>query len=272
MEPEPAGSQPANASIAAACDGAMDEDSRGTEHAACTLLGLAYASGDGVKRDADKAFLYLERGAVCGFDFRAHDLVQERDHSISGMTVACCGARGCEHGCESTCTRAIEQVRGELEPPLRAACDRGRGVACHMLASIEQGEVISLVGLVQSSTPHAGDEPFVRDGLLEKACRAGVGADCEWLAFAHYADEDGGNAQRSYLQRACDAGWGDGCFQLAQLFDKQDDRTLAVPYWEKACMLGLVRVCSDLGDILSSGAGVPQDHARAAKLYAKAWR
>jgi TPR repeat protein len=269
---EPVGSARGNAAIAAACDAALDEDARGTEHAACAFLGLAYASGDGVKRDAKKAFTYLERGAVCGFDLRAHDLAQDRNHAISGTTVGCCGGRGCEPGCEAMCTQAIDRVRTGLEPSLRAACNRGRGVACHALASIEYGQIVPNVGLVQSITPHVGDLPVGRDALLEKACRAGVGADCEWLAFAHYSDDDGGKAHRAYLQRACDAAWGDGCFQLAQLLDKRGERMNAVPYWEKACMLGLVHVCDDLGDILSKGDGVPRDNEHAVKLYAEAWR
>ena len=139
-----------------------------------------------------------------------------------------------------------------------------------MLASIAYGQHIPFVGLLQ--TPHGDDTPAARDALLERACRAGVGADCEWLAFARGATGEGGRADGSYLQRACDAEWGDGCFQLAQILDEQNKRAKAVPYWEKACTLGLVNVCSDLGDILSRGDGVPQDHEHAVALYAKAWR
>lgn len=145
-------------------------------------------------------------------------------------------------------------------------------MACHVLASIEHGQLIPNVGLLHRSASHAGRAPGERDGLLEKACSAGVGPDCEWLAFAHYSDDDGGKAHRAYLDRACDAGWGDGCFRLAQLLDEKNARASAVSYWEKACMLGLARVCHDLGDILSKGDGVPPDLERAAKLHARALR
>ena len=118
--------------------------------------------------------------------------------------------------------------------------------------------------------PRAGEAPVERDRLLEMACRVGVGADCEWLAFAHYSDDDGGKTHRDYLERACDAGWGGGCFHLAQLLDARDARTSAVYYWDQACSLGLTQVCHDLGDIFSRGEGVPPDPERAAKLYAKA--
>ena len=145
-------------------------------------------------------------------------------------------------------------------------------MACHVLASIEHGQALPNVGLLRWSTSRTGETPQERDTLLEKACRAGVGADCEWLAFAHYADADGGRAHRAYLDRACNAGWGDGCFRLAQLLDEANARASAVAYWEKACTLGLVGVCLDLGDILSRGDRVPADHEHAAKLYAKARR
>jgi TPR repeat protein len=54
--------------------------------------------------------------------------------------------------------------------------------------------------------------------------------------------------------------------------DREGRRGLAVPYWERACKLGLRSVCSELATILSEGKGVPRDHERAAAVESSAWR
>ena len=123
-----------------------------------------------------------------------------------------------------------------------------------MLASLARGQHLQRVGLVQSSA--ALDE----DALLEKSCRAGVGPACEWRAYRFSDDEHA--SRRAWLQRACDAGWGPGCHSLAMDLDATGARTAAIAYWEKACTLGLLDVCHDVGDILSNGDGVP-DRPRA---------
>ncbi len=46
----------------------------------------------------------------------------------------------------------------------------------------------------------------------------------------------------------------------------------AIAYWEKACKLGLTRVCSEVADMLSKGDGIPKDSERAPALYAETWR
>jgi TPR repeat protein len=267
---EPAGSARANAAMELACDAAMEDDARGTERAACALVGLTYASGDGVKRDANKAFGYLQRAAICGFDLHAHDLAQDRNQSILQGSAACCGGRRCAAGCEATCAQAVEQVRGEIEAPLRKACDRGRGVACYALAALGHGQHIPNVGVVEPKTKV--DE----EALLEKACRGGVGPACEWLAWSTAAASDetseGARVRRGFHQRACDAGWGGACLHIGKEHDESGQRAKAVPYWEKACVLGLNLVCNELGDMLSKGEGVPVDHEHAVKVYANGWR
>lgn len=261
------GSTPALSAMEAACEAATREEARDTEYAACTLLGLAYASGEGVARDPGKAFAYLERGARCGFDFDAHDLAQARTRAIKSFGVACCAGRSCEGGCESECAAALEKVRSEVEPPLRAACARGSGVGCFMLALLarERGQYIQEVGAVIASGATA-HEP-----LVESACRAGVGPACERHAWLVPEDAPG-DAREKSLQRACDLGWGSACHHIGQQLDQRGARAAAVPYWERACGLGLPKVCDDLGDILSHGEGVPADRERAVKAYANGWR
>ena len=251
---EPVGSTGANTALEAACDGAT-EGSRATERSACVLLGLAYASGDGVKRDPVKAFELFARGATCELNFGAFDLAQAREHAITQSSVSCCAGRSCRQGCEATCTRAIEQVRSELEPPLRAACDRGRGVACHMLAALVAGQYIQEVGPL---TLKGTDEERDLSPLLEKACRSGVGPACEQLAWRTTTFSETQTAaskraelakQRTLLQRACEAGWGDGCFHLGKSYEETGEHPRAVLVWEKACSLGLHRVCDELEDM-----------------------
>ena len=260
---EPAGSPGANAALEAACDAAT-EGSRATERAACVLLGLAYASGDGGKRDPLAAFAYFDRGATCELSFGAFDFAQAREHAITGSSVSCCAGRSCKEGCEATCARAIEQVQRELEPPLRAACERGRGVACHMLATLVQGEYIQEVGAL---TVKGADEEKDLEPLLERACRSRVGPACEWLAFRSVTFSDGQSAaskraelakRRGLLDKACDAGWGDGCFHLGKSYEETADHAKAVPFWEKACTLGLHRVCDELETMRSKAKASPR--------------
>lgn len=263
---EPVGSPGANAALEAACDAAK-EGSRPTERTACVLLGLAYASGDGVKRDPLAAFAYFERGATCELSFGAFDFAQAREHAITGSSVSCCAGRSCKEGCEATCARAIDQVQNELEPPLRAACERGRGVACHMLATMVQGEYIQEVGAL---TVKGAVEEKDLEPLLETACRSRVGPACEWLAFRAVTFSDGQSAaskraelakRRGLLEKACDAGWGDGCFHLGKSYEETGDHARAALFWEKACTLGLHRVCDEL-EAMRSKAKTPPRSAR----------
>lgn len=261
---EPVGSTRGVGELAFACEQAKSS-TRGTELAACTLLGLLYASGAGVPRDAFKAFSYFRLAGRCdGFSFGATDLAQAEDHRITTHVVSCCGGHGCAAGCEDACARAREQVKNEVEPPLRAACRRGQGPACFMLARLVGGEHLARVGEVKIAAGRSDDHYY------ELACNLGVGLACAWPAAR--APEDQPAVRRRWYERACASGWGDACLTLGQDLDAAGRRPQAIAYWEKACKLGLLGVCQDVGDILSKGDGVPEDHERAVKMYAEGWK
>jgi len=255
------------AELERACVAAADDPLRGTEHAACSAFGLILASGEGVPRNPQRAFRFLERGAKCGFSFHAQELVQAEAHGIGGESVGCCSARGCEAGCEADCAKAMDMVTRGIAGPLERACQAGRGVACYMLADAVRGEYVAMVGHFQ--LPSSSSE----EALLEKACTLGVGPACEHLAYLDLASEQQDLPRRArYLTKACDAGWGDGCLAIGKSLAADGKRRDAIPFWEKACKLGLTTVCTDLRDILVKGKGVPADPARAAAIDAEAWK
>ena len=267
---EPVGSPRALSALEAACQRAPDHAARGTEHAACSVLGLMHASGEGVARNPHLGFRYLSQGARCGMSFDAMDLSQAEGHAIGGQSIACCGGVGCEAGCAEECALATAAVKEAIVTPLERACAAGRGVGCFMLSQLaagaegEGGEFLQRLGYI-STTPK-----IARGVLLERACAAGVGPACRLLA---YSTQEGDSAGRDrQLQRACDAGWGDACLTLGLNLDAVGSRGKAIPYWEKACRLGLIQVCGEVASILSKGEGVPKDAARAVALEAETWR
>ena len=245
------GSPRALAALERACDGDSDSESapRGTEHAACSLLGLVHASGEGVPRDASKGFQFLERGARGGFSFGANDLAQARtNHGILGEAVGCGIGIGCAHGCEAECARAAAAVADAVGPPLETACAAGRGVACFMLADLVRGEHLRGVGAVMVTSKKDVDT------LIGEACKANVGAACLHQRYLLQGDAAATVALRARLtQRACDLDWGDACLKIGMSHERAGQRAQAIPYWVKACRLGLVAVCTDLTTILSKG-------------------
>ncbi len=264
----PLGSKRGIEALEKACDESTDGTARGTEHAACAMLGLIHSSGEGVPRDPEKAFSFLHRGAQCGFSFGAMDLSQAAGHGILGRSVGCCGGISCEKGCEAECARAATAIRDAVVPPLEGACAEGRGVACFMLADIVRGEYVQRVGYVRiPETPRSEADA---DALIAKACKAGVGPAC--LHQAYRTDDSETAKVAALMQRACDLGWGDACLTIGQKKDEAGQRALAVPYWEKACKLRLLTVCGELATILSKGDGVQKDPERASAAEAAAWR
>ena len=172
----------------------------------------------------------------------------------------CCGAMGCERGCEAQCEAAMEQVRGELEPALTKACDRGLGTGCFMLSQLDE-QHIAFVGRVTPRTTLDTNQ------LLERACARGVGPACGNRGYRAYEDPP---LMHAYQVKACAAHWGAGCLEAGKKLDADGKRSAALPLWEQACTNGMTMVCTELGDILSNGDGVPADHAAAVRAYAKA--
>jgi len=269
---EPLGSARALSALDRACDAAA-YDERGTEDAACTTLGLMYASGEGVTKDARRAFDYFERSAHCSFSFGGDDFAQIQEaHTIASEGVGCCGGRSCPDGCESACEDAIVAIRAAVIPPLERACAAGRGVGCYMSARLAgEGEYVQRIGRVNASPPRSAQ------ALDEAACKAGVGPACEIVAYGLEVPFDAGGgetpASHRMMQRACDVGWGDACYRLGKTSEKTSGRRAALGQYEKACHFGLTRVCGELTEIFSTGAGgAPIDPKRAMAMYLELMR
>jgi hypothetical protein len=111
------------------------------------------------------------------------------------------------------------------------------------------------------------------NALFEKACTAKDGDGCVDLALQMRCGV-GGEPDQSKAQelsgRACDLGSKRGCSFAAKMAMELDDHAqpgAAMKYAQAGCKLGDDEACGYIGVFYWQGIGVPQDPARAAKIF-----
>lgn len=218
-----------------ACALSRMSDERRTEHGACTALGLAYASGDGVTKNPKRALDYLALGASCGLTFGAHDLGNVRSEGIFSGASSCCGGVMCARGCEADCKSALASVNDAVAPALEKACADNHASACFMLSGFLNGDYLPNIGFFEMDEKR-------RIELLEKSCALGLGPACVDIAWTWNDDPD---KIPPWLEKGCAADWGYACLMRGHHVPVVQ----AFPWWQKACDLGLDRVCHDLDEI-----------------------
>lgn len=117
---------------------------------------------------------------------------------------------------------AVRALYERRRQALRETCDRGHYGACATLpdaarvAAVQEAECRS--GNYGACIDVAAAHPARAESLLAPACRRRVGEACAILGRRH-RDGDGTDVDlaraRSYLRKACDAGWAAACADLA---------------------------------------------------------
>ena len=246
--------------------------------AACTLLGVMLATGDGAKRDPAQAQHFFRRSAIAkGFDFGGCELGSSSvSRGISFRSSYCDrAAHDCPKGCKSACDAALGVLRSRYIEPLQRACTAQRGAACLLLGvQYSYGAYMEHLGYLVEGDPEQAKGP------LQTACDAGVGAACELISYSVYdavgdPNPAGDAKARALRQRACALGDGGSCTELAgELVEKAKNVAAGRELYERACELGMVVVCRELSELYAVGKELPRDPKRATrfgKLGAEPW-
>ncbi|MFO0594340.1 MAG: tetratricopeptide repeat protein [Myxococcaceae bacterium] len=204
--------------------------------AACTNLGLKYATGNGVARDLVKAKALYEK--ACD----GHD------------AVGCNNLSNLLAGDPTTLPRALEL--------LASACSLGAGVACGNLGGR------ALLGLgVPQNLARAKE-------LLERGCALDAADACHNLGVAHEQALFGGKVDfrtaRELYAKGCELGGVKACVNLGMIYEHARgvprDLKKAAGLYELGCTRAVggddLMACNDFANMLRTGRGVKKDEPR----------
>ncbi len=253
------------------------------ESAACMVAALMYETGEGVPVDKVLADAFLRAANGDTFDLGAcEEAAPLWTTGVRRWSTMCCRSlRACEEGCQAECDAALERIRDKTTRLIEHGCARGVALACYVEATLlSYGNAIDRIGrVVPGADPRA-------TSLYDMACRAGVAPACTALAvhfdivdesFADPPDADPPPVHqhtslvRFLESRACRLGDGPGCQRAARRLERESGLPRAIATYERACDLGMHAVCKELGEMYSTGDGVPQDPDRSARFAAKGW-
>jgi uncharacterized protein len=245
---------------------------------ACSVLALMFETGEGVKRNLERAAeLY---GRACDLDdmeactilgsmyHRGEGVPRDLDRAVSLHERACDGGEpvGCESlgfmyeegtGVIVDHTRAAAAYRGACEGGLASGCNR--------------------MGMMLQSGSGVAADPGAAMELFTRACDGGELTACVNLGVGYEVGDgvapDLGAAFALY-EHACDSGEMLGCVNLGSLYRTgrgvaPDARTAASLY-RRACDGGEALGCLNLGTSYQGGVGVPQDVVYAISFFQRA--
>ena len=222
------------------------------EAAACTLLGIRYAAGDGVPRDDAKAREYLESACAEKDPQGCYELALswgDETSKVARYTIAC------DANLYAACANLgvkYNHGQGVTADPVRArelaekACTGGDTVGCANLGSYLR-------------TGNGGPKDLDRAVKLSRqACDGNNGQSCARLAEMHRSGEGVAvdlELARRLGTRACDLGY--GCNDVAAMYlDGKGggvDGEKARELFERACLGDDALGCLNLGRIWFRG-------------------
>jgi len=247
--------------------------------ASCVNLGLAYAAGAGVAKDAARAAALYQQGCD-GRDSRGCSklgLLYAKGADAVRPDLARAAAlyqQGCDLGASEACTELgsmYEKGTGVAGDAKRAAalyqrgCDRGNALGCdHLGVLYETGTGLPV------DTPRAV-------GLYQQACEGGSPIGCRNLGVMFDdgigVSKDAPRAVALY-KRSCDGGEARGCRDLGMMYEAGTgtihDAQRAVASYERGCALGDAPACGHLAFAYANGMGSAQERASATDLFRKA--
>ncbi len=219
---------------------AILEETCAAGHAAsCFELARRYSTGDGVKKNGERAAAILL--AQCN----------------AGRREACLEA-----------ARHYDAIRThdprEWEPALRVACDDGHLAACTKL-----GEILSRI----DRRGRLHQRALV---VLQRACSGGAADGCLALGDALATSTTtafGNESAAAAYERGCRGGQGRACERLGMLWVRgcgvPRDRGAGAECLQESCDLGVATACGRLAELLLEDQG-QSDHARIISLLERA--
>jgi TPR repeat protein len=228
---------------------------RESDMQACYMVGLAYLTGDGVKKNLElgKSFLKMSCEAginmACYYLYRKEDSTKARDYAI-----AACNHKIAE-GCGKLGYIYDEGLGVKADPEKSKAyykkmIDYGRGICdnkkanddCSEIECLTIAENCNLVGLGYGNGLGVEKNPPRSDQYYTKSCLFGGAEGCMVAGTGFLLQKDVNNAEK-YLKRSCGLGDTLGCLTLAQEYDMPAygfsvNKLKAKEYYQKMCDLG----------------------------------
>ena len=152
-------------------------------------------------------------------------------------------------------------TKGGQAGPYR--CDPGDAADCDAQCQRGNADSCAIAGALHSK---GGDDKAALE-LFVKGCNGQSAEACFNLgALAYNAAHDVDSALKA-LKPACQLGYAPGCQQLAKLYSGKPagpDLAAVASFAFRACNAGDAASCFVIGDMLTTGAGMPADPARGA--------
>jgi len=159
------------------------------------------------------------------------------------------------------------------------ACAKGTTESCEALKKLAAPAEASATSAARAATPEveAAETAAASADPREQACLKGEALQCLVLGDENFEDVNSATQAANalpYYQKACDGGFGKGCFYAAYIYNQglgaQKDTFRARPMFIKACDDDQAMGCAYVGQYLDFGLGGSVDKAGATKAYQKA--
>lgn len=161
--------------------------------------------------------------------------------------------------------KALEACRLDDAKECTKQCAAGEIASCNSLAF-----------LYVSGTGGVAKDAEKARALFERSCEAGSAWGCYNLGLFFYAG-DANEKKRAValFDRACEGHVADGCGMLAQAHYRGEggltvDKPRSTKLFRRACELGSLEACVNVGLAYEHGTGVDVDKAKAALMYRRA--
>ncbi len=242
--------------------------------AACTLLGVMLASGDGAAQDPARAQLFFRKASAgADFDFEGCELASTSvQRGISSNGSYCDRiAMSCPAGCEDECSSALARKREQTIVRLDRGCEAGKSGACLIAGALyAYGSYIQGLGYLVEQ------DPVKAKAALDRGCGANLGLACglsaDYSVFDITAPKPDEEAHAAALRtKGCALGDGASCAIVgSDKYGKSGKLGPAIPDFVRACELGMKAVCRDLAEIYAAGNGITKDPKAASRFHALA--
>lgn len=241
----------------------------------CNDLGVAYARGQGVAKDRERAHAFYEQACKAKLDLgclnygRSLNAAGRPDEARPYTQAAC--DKGLADGCYEL---GVAALRGAPTDAVRALDAFKKG--CE--AADPSADACGAMGVIyaQGFAPIPADLAKA-EALFSSACEKGSFESCKNLGILFRDKKLNSNDKARAIQlftKACDGDDGIACNELGiihdQGIDTPKDLTKAAAFYEKACALDELTGCMNAGVAFKNGSGVSKDLVKAAERLERA--
>ncbi len=250
---------------------------------ACTKAARILTDGESISEDLLGAFNLLERACIANHSQSCVDAAgylvagtvvpQDLDGAQAYLETACIGSRSYEHCAELR----------ELAPDHPLVREVSHETIKAEVASLNAAEG-PLAAALSDNLDMFHPSYYGQVQRVRTECAADDARSCIYLAHYLYGEYSGGGshgllydavnrpAARAVLERACDLGNAQGCYEWADSYmyiGEETDLDSAFPIFERACDMDHAAACHSFATFYEDGTVVEEDFVQAGELYSK---